>query len=110
MLYYFGATLEEAVQIYEKELGFDRVTARAQVQAHQNSPGYFTCYYYGMKKICDWEQAYGYTKWDYTELLFAAGSVSMETLGRLVKLSPEDRSRYYTKFASLLMEPAKQAE
>ena len=34
----------------------------------------------------------------------------METLGRLVKLSPEDRSRYYTKFASLLMEPAKQAE
>ncbi|MFR8003894.1 MAG: DUF885 family protein [Hydrogeniiclostridium sp.] len=110
MLYYFGATLEEAVQIYEKELGFDRVTARAQVQAHQNSPGYFTCYYYGMKKICDWEQAYGYTKWDYTELLFAAGSVSMETLGRLVKLSPEDRSRYYTKFASLLMEPAKQVE
>ena len=110
MLYYFGATLEEAVEIYERELGFDRVTARAQVQAHQNSPGYFTCYYYGMKKICDWEQKYGYTKWDYTELLFAAGSVSMETLGRLVKLSPEDRSRYYTKFSSLLMEAAKQAK
>lgn len=28
-LYYFGATLEDAVKIYEEELGFDRVTARS---------------------------------------------------------------------------------
>lgn len=104
MLFYFGATLEEAVQIYEKELGFDRVTARAQVQAHQNSPGYFTCYYYGMKKICDWEQKYGYSKWDYTELLFAAGRISMESLGELVGLEPADRQRYFNDFCSLLMD------
>ncbi len=102
MLFYFGATLEEAVQIYEREMGFDRVTARAQVRAHQNSPGYFTCYYYGMKKLCDWEQKYGYNKWDYTELLFSAGYISMESLERLVQLPASDRERYYKDFSSLL--------
>lgn len=102
MLFYYGATLEEAVNIYEKELGFDRVTARAQVQAHQNSPGYFTCYYYGMKKICDWEEKYHYTKWDYTELLFSAGRISMESLEQLVKLPAHEQKRYYQDFGSLL--------
>ena len=103
MLYYFGASLKEAVHIYEKELGFDRVTARAQVQAHQNSPGYFTCYYYGMKKICDWEQKYGYNKWDYTELLFAAGRISMESLGALAAFDSQEKQRYFHDFCSLLM-------
>lgn len=102
MLFYYGATLEEAVNIYEKELGFDRVTARAQVQAHQNSPGYFTCYYYGMKKLCDWEEKYHYTKWDYTELLFSAGRISMESLEQLVKLPAHEQKRYYQDFGSLL--------
>ena len=109
MMFYFGVSLEEAVEIYERELGFDRVTARAQVQAHQNAPGYFTCYYYGMKKICDWEQKYGFTKWDYTELLFAAGPISMDSLSRLVAMSPENRQRYYKDFASLLQQPEETA-
>lgn len=103
-LYYFGVTLEDAVKIYEEELGFDRVTARAQVQAHQNAPGYFTCYYYGMKKICDWEKEYGYTKWDYTELLFSAGRISMESLEMLVKMTKEEQGRFFTEFRSLLMD------
>lgn len=103
-LYYFGATLEDAIKIYEEELGFDRVTARAQVQAHQNAPGYFTCYYYGMKKICDWEKEYGYTKWDYTELLFSAGRISMESLEMLVKMTKEEQGRFFTEFRSLLMD------
>ena len=81
-----------------------RVTARAQVQAHQNAPGYFTCYYYGMKKICDWEKQYGYTKWDYTELLFSAGRISMESLEMLVKMTKEEQGRFFTEFRSLLME------
>ena len=99
-LFYFGATLEEAIQIYEKELGFDRVTARTQVRAHQSSPGYFTCYYYGMKKLCDWEKEYGYTKWDYTELLFSAGQISMESLGMLVRMTKEEQERYFHEFGS----------
>jgi len=102
MLFYEGAPLEEAVKLYQKELGFDRGTARAQVQAHQNTPGYFTCYYYGMKKLCGWEEAYHFTKWDYTELLFSAGYIGIETFGELLRLTPEEQERYFHAFPSLL--------
>ena len=104
MMFYYGAALEDVVEVYEKELGFDRVTARAQVQAHQNTPGYFTCYYYGMKKITQWEQELGFNKWDYTEMLFSAGYISIESLQMLVNLSAEDRERYFHDFPSLLRE------
>ena len=103
MMYYYGATLEEVIQLYEKELGFDRTTARKQVQAHQNAPGYFTCYYYGMKKISQWETASDMTKKEFTELLFSAGYISMESLELLVGLSAEERQRYFTEFKSLYM-------
>ena len=62
MLVYFGVSLEEVVKLYETELGFERGTARGQVQAQQNSPGYFTCYYYGMKKICGWRRNMDFPK------------------------------------------------
>lgn len=102
MMYYYGATLEDVIKIYEEELGFERGTARKQVQAHQDMPGYFTCYYYGMKKITEWEKKLGFTKWDYTELLFSAGYISMETFGKLVQLTPAERERYLHGFSSLL--------
>lgn len=104
MLFYFGVSLEEVVKLYETELGFERGTARGQVQAQQNSPGYFTCYYYGMKKICGWEKEYGFSKKDFTELLFSAGYISMERFGELVRLTPEERERYFHEFSSLLEE------
>ena len=74
------------------------------MQAQQNSPGYFTCYYYGMKKICGWEKEYGFSKKDFTELLFSAGYISMERFGELVRLTPEERERYFHEFSSLLEE------
>lgn len=104
MLFYYGSTLEEAVKVYEKELGFDRGTARKQVQAHQNAPGYFTCYYYGMKKICEWEKEYGFSKKDFTELLFSAGYISIGRLDEFVRLTQEERDRYLHDFSSLLRE------
>lgn len=102
MLFYYGLSLEEVIQLYEKELGFDRVTARGQVQAHQNSPGYFTCYYYGMKKICEWEKEYGFSKKEFTELLFSAGYISIERFEELVKMEEDERQRYYHEFSSLM--------
>ena len=102
MLFYEGASLEEAVKVYQEELGFDHVTARAQVQAHQNMPGYFTCYYYGMRKLCAWEEELGFTKWDYTELLFSAGYIGIDTFGQLLRLTAEERERYFHAFPSLL--------
>ncbi len=100
MLFYYGKTIEEAVKLYEEELGFTRETARKQVQAHQNMPGYFTCYYYGMKKICEWEEKYNYNKKDFTELLFSAGYISMDRFEELVKLSKGDQERYLKDFCN----------
>ena len=54
----------------------------------------------GMKKLCDWEKEYGYTKWDYTELLFSAGQISMESLGMLVRMTKEEQERYFHEFGS----------
>ena len=107
MLYYYGLPLKNAVELYEKELGFDRATARGQVQAHQNQPGYFTCYYYGMKKLCGWEKEYGFDKKEFTEMLFSSGYISIDTFGEFVKLSKEDRQRYYNDFCSLLKKEIK---
>ena len=104
MLYYYGRPIEEAVRLYERELGFDRRSARGQVQAHEDRPGYFTCYYYGMKKLCDWEVQYGFEKKAYTELLFSLSNVSLETFEKLLKLTPQQRERFFHDFASLYMD------
>ena len=105
MLYYYGRPIGEVVSLYERELGFDRRTARGQVQAQENMPGYFTCYYYGMKKICDWEEQYGFEKKEYTELLFSLSNVSLETFEKVLKMTKEEREHFFRDFASLYMDP-----
>ena len=102
MMFYFGATLAEAVKIYQDELGFDWITARKQVQAHQSSPGYFTCYYYGLKKLTEWEEEYNFSTKEYTELLFSPGYIGIDRFGEFLALTDEERTRYMTEFASLL--------
>lgn len=102
MLRYFGRPIRDTVQLYMDELGFDRFTARGQVRAQESMQGYFTTYYYGMKKICDWEKQYGYDEKKYTELLFSAGRISMENFESFLKLSEEDKKRYLNDFSSLL--------
>ncbi|MEE3487215.1 MAG: DUF885 family protein [Bulleidia sp.] len=102
MMFYYGASLQTVVDIYQRELGFDYVTARGQVQAQQNMPGYFTSYYYGMKQICSWEKEYGFSKKEYTELLMSAGFVSIDTFQEILKLNQEGRDMYFHDFGSLL--------
>lgn len=104
MLFYFGKSVEDATRLYMDELGFARHVARGQVQSQLNTPGYFTCYYYGMKKLCDWEAEFGYNKKDFTELLFSIGNMSMENVRLYLELSEEDKERFRKDFPSLLME------
>ncbi|NLW21932.1 MAG: DUF885 domain-containing protein [Tissierellia bacterium] len=101
MLRYFGRPIGDAVQLYVDELGFDRATARGQVKAQEGQQGYFTTYYYGMKKLCDWEKEYGYDEKTYTELLFSAGRVSLETFEKFLKLSEQDKHSFLHDFASM---------
>ncbi len=99
-----GKTIKDACDLYKKEMGFDFVTARGQVRSHQATPGYFTTYHYGMKKLTQWEKEYGISKKDYTELLFSAGFIGIKTFKAYLDLTPEERERYYTEFKSLYMD------
>lgn len=101
-LRYFGKTIGEVTDLYCRELGFDRATARGQVSAQESMQGYFNSYYYGLKKIKDLEKKYGFSPKEYTEFLFDAGRISIDLLDRFLALSPADKHRYTHDFASLL--------
>ncbi len=100
-LRYFGKTIGDAVDLYQKELGFDRQTARFQVQAHENDEGYFTSYYYGMKKLCEWEKLYGYDKKSYTQLLFSVGGVSLENFKLYLDMTEDEKFMLTHAFGSM---------
>jgi hypothetical protein len=101
-LHYFHRPVEDAVRLYMDELGFDRRSARGQVKAQELQPGYFTTYYYGLKRVLELQDELGYDEKSFTEMLFAAGRVSLKTFEDFLKLSEADRKRYLTGFESLL--------
>lgn len=101
-LRYFGRPIGDAVQLYVDELDFDRKTARGQVKQQEEMEGYFTTYYYGMKKLSDWEELYGYDKKTYTELLFSPGRISLPNFEKFLKLSETDKKRLLNNYPSLL--------
>lgn len=101
---YFGRPLEDAIKLYMDELGFDYQTAKGQAvsQLPQNRIGYFTCYYYGMKKLEDMELRYGYDKRTFTEYLFSLPYVSLSNFEAFLTLSDQDKKRLLTEFPSKL--------
>jgi len=101
-LRYFGKTIGDVLDLYIMELGFDRNSARIQVQAHENAVGYFTTYFYGYKNVNKWETFYCFDKREYTELLFSLSRVSLNTFERYLKLSESDRFSLTHEFASLI--------
>ncbi len=109
MLRLEGRPIRECVRLYMDELGFDHGTARGQVRAQEQMEGYFTCYYYGMKRIADLEAKSGMDAKAFTEQLFSCGNVSMENLEGYLKLDAKQRASYLNDFPSLLMDPAEAA-
>ncbi len=101
-LFYYQRPVEDAVRLYMDELGFSRRSARGQVLAQQLRPGYFTCYYYGLKRILELQEEFGYDDKSFTELLFSAGRISLKSFEDFLNLSEADRRRFLTDFASLL--------
>ena len=100
-LRYFGKTIGDAVDLYQQELGFDRQTARFQVQAHENDEGYFTSYYYGMKKLCQWEKDYGFDSKTFTAALFEVGGVSLENFKLYLDMTDDEKYSLTHDFGSL---------
>lgn len=101
-LFYFRRPVDEAVDLYVKELGFDRNTARGQVKSQQITPGYFTCYYYGLKRLTDLQAKFGYDDKAFTEIIFSLPHVSLATLEKFLALSEPDKKRFLTGFPSLV--------
>ena len=106
MLRLEGRPIRDCVRLYMDELGFDHAIARGQVRAQEQMEGYFTCYYYGMKRIADFEAKYGADSRSFTEELFSSGNVSMENLEGFLRLDEAQRRSYRNDFPSLLMDPA----
>lgn len=101
-LRYFGRPIGDVVKLYMDELDFDRNIARGQVKQQESMQGYFNCYYYGMKKLSDWEKEYGYDKKQFTELLFSPGRISLSNFERFLKLNESDKKSLLNDFGSLL--------
>jgi len=101
-LFYYQRPIEDAVQLYIDELGFSRKSARGQVLAQELRPGYFTCYYYGLKRILELQEEFGYDDQSFTELLFSAGRISLKSFEAFLNLSEADRKRFLTRFGSML--------
>jgi len=93
----------EAMRMYARELGFSENVARGQVLAHERMQGYFTCYYYGLKRITDMERASKLDEKQFTEALFSVGNVSLDNLEKYLALNDADRKSYENDFKSLMM-------
>lgn len=101
-LRYENRPIGEVVDLYQRELNFDEKTARGQVLAQENMLGYFTCYYYGLRYIRQWEKELNMDPIEMTRLLFSAGQISMKTLHRFLLCSEKARWSITHDFASLL--------
>lgn len=101
-LRFYGRPIQDVVQLYVDELDFDRKSARGQVKQQEEMQGYFTNYYYGMKKLEDWEIQYGYDKKGFTEILFSLGMVSLSNVERFLKLNDTEKKSLLSDYGSLL--------
>jgi hypothetical protein len=101
-LHYFGRPVEDVVQLYIDELGFDRNTARSQVLYQERNPGYMTSYYYGMKRLEDLQAKYMPDDKEFTRSLFSVGRLSLRSFEKFLELQSPERLRFQTEFSSLL--------
>ncbi|HSW11068.1 MAG TPA: DUF885 family protein [Bacillota bacterium] len=98
-LHHFGQGAEAAVELYRRYLGFAPSVARAQVYAQELAPGYFTVYYYGLKRLAELEAACGWPGPDFAETVFGCGKLSMNMVGRVLELTETDRANLLEKWA-----------
>jgi hypothetical protein len=100
-LHYFGRPVDDAVELYMTELGFDRGSACGQVRYQERNPGYMTCYYYRMKRLADLQPKFGMDDKAFTEAVFSVGHLSLDGFERYLALSDPDKLRFWTAFESL---------
>ncbi len=105
-LHYYNRGFKDAMQLYVDEMDFSVKSATGQALGQVGvtglGPGYFTTYYYGMKRIQELQAEHGYSDKSFTELLFAVSRTSLKSFEAFLNLSEADRRRFLTGFDSLL--------
>ncbi len=105
-LHYYNRPFKDAMNLYVEEMDFSEKSATGQALGQVGvtglGPGYFTTYYYGLKRIQDLQAQHGYDDKSFTELLFAASRVSLKSFESFLNLSEADRKLFLTGFDSLL--------
>ncbi|MCD6297720.1 MAG: DUF885 family protein, partial [Deltaproteobacteria bacterium] len=98
LLHYFDKGVESAVQLYRKYMHFSDKISREQVFSQQLTPGYFTVYCYGLKKLQRIQKDSTWTDPEFTELIFSSGKISLRTIQNLIRLSAEERDMLLNNF------------
>jgi uncharacterized protein (DUF885 family) len=93
-LHHLKRPRQAVVDLYVKHLGFSPQSADGQVRYGEIWPGYFCCYYYGHKQLEALKAKYGVPEPDFTELTFACGYVSLDTVAKLLALDAPARAAY----------------
>ncbi len=100
--HHLGKPAEECANLYVQELDFDKGAAQGQVKAQEARPGYFTCYYYGYRRLRTLEDMYNIDFKTFTEYLFSAQHISLGNFEEFLKLNVQEKALYLTAFPSKL--------
>ena len=89
-LNYYRRSPQELMRMYQEDLQVNEMTARLQVQAHLMYPGDAISYYTGARVLESRRRELGVEARPFTEPIFSFGFVSLDTMNKLVAMSPRD--------------------
>lgn len=87
-----------ALTLYEKYMQFPEHVAKGQARLQTMWRGYMTSYFTGHRQFDAIQAEVGMSDEEFTRLLFTHGFLSVATLGRLARLSPEERATVFDAF------------
>lgn len=96
---HFGNGVEAALELYARYMDFAPEVARGQARLQTMWRGYMTSYFTGHRQFDAIQGEVGMDDREFTRLIFTNGFMSVRTLGRLAKLTPEERNTLYADFA-----------
>lgn len=95
---YYGHGIPAALELYSKYMGFPPEVARGQARLQTMWRGYMTSYFTGHRQFDAIQRETGLDDAEFTRLLFTHGFLSVATLGRIARLTQEERNHLFDEF------------
>ncbi len=95
---YYGNGIPAALELYRQYMGFPPEVAKGQARLQTMWRGYMTSYFTGHRKFDVIQKETGLENAEFTRLLFTHGFLSVETLGRIARLTREERDHLFDEF------------